>query len=84
MNDSRPSASLVIDGMGKCLASDGITTSCGCPEVLSGLGIAIRKNATNLASICHLGTLDSIELQTLAGQSVHIEPSSSEGLTIRF
>jgi len=84
VNDSQPSARLVIDRMGKCLANDGVETSCGCPEVLSGLSLAIRKNATNLASHCNLGNLDSIELHTRAGKTVHIEPSASEGLTIRF
>lgn len=84
MNDSRPSASLVIDRMGKCVANDGVDTSCGCPEVLSGLGIAIRKNAIDLARHCDLGALESIELHTRAGQTVHLQPSASEGLTIRF
>jgi hypothetical protein len=84
VNDRHPAASLVIDGMGKCLATDGAGTACGCPEVLSGLGIAIGRNATQLAHLCDLGTLNSIELQTRAGPPVYIEPASGEGLTLRF
>ncbi len=84
VNDRRPAATLVIDGMGKCLATDGAGTACGCPEVLSGLGIAIGRNAAKLAHLCDLGTLGSIELQTRAGPPVYIEPAAGEGLTLRF
>ncbi|MEW5972617.1 MAG: hypothetical protein AB1713_02540 [Pseudomonadota bacterium] len=84
MNDRRPAVSLVIDGMGKCLATDGAGTACGCPEVLSALGIAIGTNAAKLAHLCDLGTLDSIELHTRAGPPLYIEPAAGEGLTLRF
>ena len=84
MNDCQPSARPVIDRMGRCLANDDVQTSCGGPEVLSGLSLAIHKNATKLASHCNLGNLYSIELHTRDGKTVHIEPSASEGLTHHF
>lgn len=84
VNDPHPTITLVIDGLGKCLATDGAGITCGCPEVLSSLGIAIGRYATQLTDHCDLGTLNSIELQTRPGPPVYIEPASGEGLTLRF